>query len=583
MAWSLAERLLAIPAELSRLKYPEEFVEGAARAGARALGVDFAIHWFGSPQEPLTSPGSNVVRLMVLQQDSPFAAIDLIGHEPFSPQIKTMLDHLATDLTHGLDAITHRLVRDAQRALLGILRTEDDPDELVRKATSLSVEHVRAEAGLFLSRHTTGFHVLASVGDWPVEPNAIPRWQEAAERGIEAAGAMTHPGDLVTCPVASSSPARLVLLLRFAPGHATHGTSFPVLDELVRTAAPYLVAGQRDLVLMELLKLNQVSQDTDTTELYGRVLRTAVEVIPGSGAGTLLTRQNPGEPFEYQAALGFDLEGLRSSTFSEADMQAWYGPDDHGWHRGLPRILSRNDVDIDEFGAATNPGADPKATAYASIQSTLCLPVLRDGIVMAALNLDNLVDPGAFGTDSTHLAFLFGSPLSSLLHRQQTHELLHKAALVDELTGLANRRAFDQALERELARASRTGSQPSVLLLDVRGFKLINDRFGHEVGDQALILMGDALKRSLRATDLPARRGGDEFVALLADTPAAEAVLIAERVRDTISSIIIRDDVRLAVNIGAATAPADGDTATQLLRVADERMYLQKMAGRGAG
>lgn len=579
-AWNLVDRLLRIPASLSRVERPDEFVERAAQAAAAALEVDFDIHWFGSRSEPPPPPGPDAVRLMVAQQDATFAAIDLIGREVFSAMIRQLLQHLANDLTHGVDAITNRNIRDAQRALIALLRAESDLGQLAHDATTMCVEQTGAEAGLLLSRYAPDFRVSACTGDWPVATVAMSSWQAAAKSGIEATGAMVHPGELVTCPVAASSPARLVLLLRFPPGDAARYNRFPVLNELARTAAPYLDARRRDKVLTDLLELNHVSVATNTIELYGKVLRTAVDLIPGSGAGTLLTRQNPGEKFEYQAALGFDLQGLRANKLSEASMQAWYGPDDRGWQLGLPRILSRNEVDFEEYGHATTPGCDPLATAYGTIQSSLCLPVLRDGVVMAALNVDNLTDPGAFGNDSINLAYLFGSPLASLLHRQHTHDVLKEAALTDELTGLANRRAFDQAFSRELARAARTGSPTSVLMMDARGFKHINDRFGHDVGDEALVLMARALEKELREADFPARRGGDEFVALLVDTPAAEVAAVARRVQDAISSITIRDDLQLTVDIGLATAPTDGDTPAELLRTADERMYAEKLRAR---
>ncbi len=580
MRWALVERLLGIPASMRGLEQPEEFVEGVAHAAAAALGVDVVIHWSGLHEEPLPTPGHGTTRLKVLWQEDPFAAIDLVGESRFAPELEDLLRHLAADLTHDIDALTNRTIRYAQRALVGILRAEDEPEVVAHNAVAMVVERVGAEAGLLLSRHTESFSVLAAAGDWSEEPKAVASWQAAAHDGIAAPHALGHPDDLVTCPVASTLPARFMLLLRFPPGGATRRGRYPVLDELARTAAPYLDARRRDLVLTELLELNRVAESTDTVELYAKVLKTAVDLIPGSETGSLLTRNNASGPFEYQAAIGFDLGGLRASTVSEVDMRTWYGPDERGWQLGSPRLLTRDDVDIALHGIRSSPGADPEATAFHSIQATLCLPVLRDGVVMAALNLDNLTDPAAFGRDSINLAHLFGSPLSSLLHRQQTRDVLRKAALIDDLTNLGNRRAFDQALARELARAVRSADRPSVLLLDLRDFKLINDRLGHAVGDEALALVARALERSLRVTDFPARRGGDEFVALLPDTTATEAAVIAKRVQSEIAKLVIDDTIRLHANIGVATAPGDGETAADLLRVADERMYLEKLGAR---
>lgn len=573
----LAERLLTIPKTLSQIKDPEEYVERAAQALAEVLEADYTINWRGLPDEPVTPADPNALRLTVDLQEAAFAAIDLTGGHTQVPLVRRTLDHVTADLTYCLDCIAFRQIRDAQRALTALMLSINDIYELAASGTKMWVEQLGAEAGLLLARHTAEFRVLGSAGDWPVDTQAMPSWQAAALRGIQADSAMAHPGDLITCPVSTSSPARLVLLLRCPPGRGSLRNKLPLLNDLARTAAPYLDALRRDGVLTELLELNQASEAINTVELYDRVLKTAVQVIPGSEAGTLLTRQHPGEQFEFQAALGFDLTGLKANPVSEAAMLAWYGANDRGWEIGRPRILTRNDVNFEEYGPATTPGSDTRAAAYDTIQSTLCLPVLRDGVVLAVLNVDNLTDPEAFGSDSIRLAKLFGAPLASLLYRQQTHDLLKAAALTDELTGLANRRAFDQALGRELGRVARKAGHTSVMMMDVRGFKRINDRFGHEAGDEALFLIARALEATLRITDLPARIGGDEFVALLVDTPSAEAALIADRVRRAVAGITIRPGVRLAIDIGLASAPAEGDTASELLRAADERMYAEKL------
>lgn len=575
-AWRLVERLLGLPSAMSQLSDPEKCVEHAAQALAEVLGADCLIHWHGSPDVPPPLANPSDLRLTVRLQDAAFASLDLSGGQLLLPMIVKALEHVAVDLSNCLDGIAYRQARAAQHELLAIIRGDVDIDQVANEATRLCVEQTGAVAGLLLRRHTSDFEVLGLTGDWPVDPQAMPSWQAVAQRGLGADGAMAHPGDLITCPVASSSPARLVLLLQLPPGEGPRHNRLSLLSELARAAAPYLDARLRDAVLTQLLELNQASEATSTVELYDKVLRTAVGLIPGAGAGTLLTRQNPGEPFEFQAALGFDLSGLRANPIDEADMRAWYGEDTSGWEQGLPRLLTLNDVVFEEFGPPTTPGTDPQATAYGMIKSTLCLPVLRDGVVMAALNLDNLTDPRAFGNDSIRLANLFGSPLASLLHRQQTHDILRAAALTDELTGLANRRAFDQAVERELGHAARTGSHTSVMVMDVRGFKSINDRFGHEVGDEALTRIARALKGSLRVSDIPARIGGDEFVALLADTPPSEAAHIAQRVRRAIADITIRPGVPLAIDVGIATAPREGSVASELFRVADERMYVEK-------
>lgn len=104
------------------------------------------------------------------------------------------------------------------------------------------------------------------------------------------------------------------------------------------------------------------------------------------------------------------------------------------------------------------------------------------GEVLAYLNLENLHDPKAFGEDSLEAARFFATPLATLLHEIRTRKLLEEAALTDPLTGLPNRRAFDRFLEEELKRAERYGYPLALAVMDLRGFKQVNDRLGHAVG-----------------------------------------------------------------------------------------------------
>lgn len=578
--WSLTERLLRLPHELAGAEQPEDLVEAAAAALSQLLGAEASVYWADEEPHPPAALSPHRLRLVVQQQEVPYAAIELLHHAPFSFEAQRVAGHLAQDLSYVVDAITMRRIRLALGVLRTAARSGAGLEELTARAVELAVEHLGAEAGLMLLNESGTFEPLASVGEWPDDPAEHTWLQAVAAAGVRTLGARRHGDRYFTAPIASSCPARWMLVVRFACHRRRHSVTFPLLNEIAAATAPYLDASWRDRVLSELLELNCAGEETTSEELYQRVLDTALRLVPGADSGTLLTRASPEEPFRYQAARGFDLAGLRERPLAEAEARAWYGPDEEGWRRGLPRILSSNDTDITRLGWSASPHADLTAKTYHRIRSTLCLPVLRDGHVMAVLNLDNLTDPEGLAADSSQLAHLFGAPLASLLHRQQTRELLRKAALTDDLTGLGNRRAFDAALERELARAARGGPPPSVLLMDLKDFKLINDRFGHDVGDEALVAVARELRASLRATDLPARRGGDEFVALLVDTPAAQAAEVAARVKRAVARVRVADR-QLRANVGTATAGVDGDDAAELLALADQRMYQDKHAGRG--
>jgi diguanylate cyclase (GGDEF)-like protein len=156
---------------------------------------------------------------------------------------------------------------------------------------------------------------------------------------------------------------------------------------------------------------------------------------------------------------------------------------------------------------------------------------------------------------------------------------LHLASITDGLTGLYNRRYLFRRLSEEIERAAR-GSRPfSIVLFDLDHFKRVNDTFGHGVGDEVLIQAASTLRGTIRALDLAGRYGGEEFLVILPDTRAAEALAIAERIRAAIKALTWSElDLRMTLSGGVCEfAGTDIDT---LLEHADQRLYAAKAAGR---
>jgi diguanylate cyclase (GGDEF)-like protein len=155
---------------------------------------------------------------------------------------------------------------------------------------------------------------------------------------------------------------------------------------------------------------------------------------------------------------------------------------------------------------------------------------------------------------------------------------VEQLATRDTLTGLANRRLFEEALEREVGRASREGSQLSLVVMDLDHFKSVNDTYGHQTGDEVLRQVGAALTATCRAMDLPARYGGEEFVVLLPDCPSHAALEVADRLRSAVSEHVTTLPVTLSA--GVATLPDNAVDADRLVAAADSALYDAKGAGR---
>lgn len=165
-------------------------------------------------------------------------------------------------------------------------------------------------------------------------------------------------------------------------------------------------------------------------------------------------------------------------------------------------------------------------------------------------------------------------------------ERLSNLALLDELTGLANNRLFGQRLEECITASRRSGKPLSLVLVDMDRFKSINDNFGHQVGDMALKAAAGVLRASIRASDVAARVGGEEFALILPDTGTREAAKVAGRVLDELreSSIPLVDGTRvtLSASIGLSGGVlAEGESSFALFAEADKALYKAKEAGRG--
>jgi diguanylate cyclase (GGDEF)-like protein len=221
--------------------------------------------------------------------------------------------------------------------------------------------------------------------------------------------------------------------------------------------------------------------------------------------------------------------------------------------------------------------------------------LLKTNVLLIAVLMPVVVavSPTQFDTIGTAVFVLLAIAVSALLGRilEASHrrafalELeLHRDARTDTLTGLANRRAMQERGRVELKLAKRTGVDVSVILCDLDLFKNINDRYGHETGDAALVRVASVLKGALRESDGLGRWGGEEFIAVLPATHAAGAREVAERMRAAIEGIVFPGIAeRTTISIGVTTSQEIGDPVDEwdlLIKEADRRLYRAKHDGR---
>jgi len=342
---------------------------------------------------------------------------------------------------------------------------------------------------------------------------------------------------------------------------------------------------------------------TDLATILSSTINDEVDVAgdtvrPASLYAYASKPQVPGAP--VWPVLVAVLVGLGSySTFVRRDARRRAEP--------LPNQVRDAVALVGETLAAThNPRALVPVILRASVEATGAAggTVEQDGVVFASRgvtprgpseSIDLTLDVGeeslavmrlyppasGFRDDAREAATWIGSQALIALENARLHGLVQRQAVTDDLTGLANRRRFLSALEREIGRSRRSGSPLAVVLADLDHFKKVNDTWGHDVGDEALRTFAATLRATVRDIDLPVRLGGEEFAVLLPDTDLEGASQLADRVRAAVEAAVIRTaeaNVRVTASFGVASFPAT--SAETLLSNADRRLYEAKRLGK---
>jgi len=218
----------------------------------------------------------------------------------------------------------------------------------------------------------------------------------------------------------------------------------------------------------------------------------------------------------------------------------------------------------------------------AGVQNVAYLPLPRAGGQNYVLMLVRRLERRPWTGEDRALFEAAARTVQLSLERHDHVQELERAALIDALTGLGNRRAFERDLEQELERSRRHGESVGVLMVDLDGLKPINDQEGHERGDALLTSFAGTLSDSLRGEDRVYRLGGDEYAAILVRATLSAQSTLETRVRRAVNLTRLAGFPGIDASAGLAFAPGEVNDAGDLLRRADERMYVQKQEHRQA-
>jgi len=198
--------------------------------------------------------------------------------------------------------------------------------------------------------------------------------------------------------------------------------------------------------------------------------------------------------------------------------------------------------------------------------------------ILCVLGTDARSDEHQVGQQ--RLAVAVGEAIKLALSNLNLQNKLREQAIRDPLTGLLNRRFLEETLARDVYRAQRRNSPLCVAMLDLDDFKQFNDTFGHDAGDSLLRELGRVIREKLRKSDILCRYGGDEFVILLPQTEKNSALVVAKRLQEMMRKTQFLTDEGLNLNVrcsmGLATYPEDAKSSHEIIRQADEMMYMVK-------
>jgi diguanylate cyclase (GGDEF)-like protein len=223
-------------------------------------------------------------------------------------------------------------------------------------------------------------------------------------------------------------------------------------------------------------------------------------------------------------------------------------------------------------------------------QTVAIIPLLRRGVYLGCMVFGS-EDGARYQVDmATYFLDRLGKVLSVCMETTLNYEQLRRSSLFDTLTGVNNRRFFEQRLDEEILRSLRTGDSLSCLFIDIDLFKKVNDNFGHQVGDIALRHVAEQLRSQLRSNDVLARYGGEEFVAILPTAAEKKGVEVAERMREAVAKSVVEitedESLEITVSIGVSTFIVDQPGLSKaidravLIDAADKALYRAKNSGR---
>ena len=342
--------------------------------------------------------------------------------------------------------------------------------------------------------------------------------------------------------------------------------SLSLASSLVSSQALLSLLKQQSAELDALRKLSlNLTSSLDMPTVLDAIVQEAMRLVNNTRAVHIFLYRN--QVLEFGAALKSD----GSTTLFSVPRQD-----------GLTYAVARGEKTIVVEDMKSHPIYQNAPSSWEG--SIIGIPLKMNKQVVGVMNLSRSI-VGGFTSAELRLLNLLADQAAVAISNASLHQQISRKAYSDTVTGLPNRRALDERLEKELQMSRRSGQSFAIIMMDLDGFKAVNDTYGHTLGDQVLRVFFNYMAQGMRTTDFLARYGGDELTLIMSQTNLASAVLVGEKITEKMKKFFFKapDDKRITLGIsgGIAVYPNHGHTAAELLRAADEALYRAKRHERG--
>ncbi len=326
-------------------------------------------------------------------------------------------------------------------------------------------------------------------------------------------------------------------------------------------------------VIASLQALYAIASCIDSNDLFTNIMEKSAEVV-GAEQGSLMLLKEETHEIEVKSTRGLNLVIL-----SHIRIRPGEGIAGSVLETGLPMVVNN----LEEDSRISRPNRVRYKT-----KSFMSIPLKIRNKTIGVINLADKRDGTGFSDHDVKLIEAIALYSAVAIERRiyyQSSIDLRKISITDSLTGLLNRRYFEERMAEEIARSRRHKQPFSLIILDIDNFKNLNDSFGHLFGDEILKTTTSVIRRCVRIIDIAARYGGEEFAIILPTTDKNDAGIIAERIRTEVESAVclVKDTgttLNVTVSLGIASFPDDSSTAEELINNADRALYRAKNQGK---